>query len=236
MCNRLTLLLLFLYLPTCATVHIFGDSHAYFCFSNASVPSVFAENSVFCIDQTDSASCRPISIHYMGPVTMHRVGRDGLQALDIRNSVQEGDTVVFVFGEIDVRCHIGKQRDEKERAQQDLIQELVQGYMKTIAENVSTYSSIDIVIMSPVPPMDTPPEKISLPIYGSLQDRVTVNNALCDELKYLCDVKGYYFLDIRPEFANFDGSLNWDLSDGIVHVALAHNHIIKEKLFLLTGK
>jgi hypothetical protein len=46
-------------------------------------------------------------MHYLGPVTMHRVGRDGLRAfalntLDI-GAIRRGDALGFIFGEIDVR-------------------------------------------------------------------------------------------------------------------------------------
>ena len=50
----------------------------------------------------------------MGHVTMHRIGRDSLSYFNIKDySVQENVYVVFVFGEIDVRCHIGRIADQK---------------------------------------------------------------------------------------------------------------------------
>jgi hypothetical protein len=72
-------------------IHVFGDSHV----------SEFS-NIPGCL------------LHYVGPITMHRIGRDGLNFLDMTSyGVQENEVAIFVFGEIDCRCHIGKQRDKQ---------------------------------------------------------------------------------------------------------------------------
>jgi hypothetical protein len=191
------------------------------------------EHSLFCFNKNRQSACIDINIHYLGPVTMHRVGRDGQGILNISGAVCEGDTVVFVFGEIDVRCHIGKQRDERGRSLSEVIGILVNKYMMTISENVKQYKHLKVVIMSSTPPCDSDPAFISLPVHGSLQDRVRINNSLCDELARACNERGYYFLDIRPYFSSLDGSLKFELSDGIVHVGLPHNHVIKEELIKL---
>lgn len=216
-----------------STVHVFGDSHAYYCFSNAQVPGNMQEQSLFCFNTNEQSACIDFFIHYLGPVTMHRVGRDGFGILNINRFVQEDDTVVFVFGEIDVRCHIGKQRDEYERCLGEVISTLVNKYMATISQNVKQYARLKVVILGSTPPCDIDPALISLPVHGSLHDRAYINNALCDELARASKERGYYFLDIRPNFSNHDGSLAFELSDGSVHVGLPYNRIIKEKLLAL---
>lgn len=214
-------------------VHVFGDSHAYYCFSNAQEKGSWDEASVFSFSKNGIDRQEWIVIHYLGPITMHRIGRDGLAVLNTRGIAQAGDTVVFVFGEIDVRCHIGKQRDEKRRSLDEVINTLVAKYMRTIAENVKHCLGINVVVTGATPPHDPAPELVSLPMYGTLQDRIKVNNALCEALAAACKEYGYYFLDIRPHFSNPNGSLKCELSDGNVHVGLKHNRIIKEELFKL---
>lgn len=216
-----------------AKIHVFGDSHAFFCFSNRMTRGDFDENSIYCATEYDPALCVELSIRATPSVTMHRIGRDGLAILNIQGSVQNGDVVVFCYGEIDVRCHIGKQRDEKKRSLDEVIDTLVRNYFQTIAQNVSIYTDLKVVIVSPVPPCDPAPQYISLPMHGPLQDRVLVNNALCDELSRSCRERGYGFLDVRSHFSNPDGSLKFELSDGIVHVGLPYNRIIKEQLLEL---
>jgi hypothetical protein len=216
-----------------ATIHVFGDSHAFFCFSNRMTRGDFDENSIFCSAEYDRLLCTELSIRATPSITMHRIGRDGLAILNIQGAVREGDTVVFVYGEIDVRCHIGKQRDQKNRSLHEVIDTLIANYVKTINENVQPYKQVKVVILSTVPPCDPAPQYISLPMHGTLEDRVQINNALCDKLKHTCQELGYYFLDIRPHFSELDGSLKFDLSDGIVHVGLPYNRIIKEELLKL---
>ena len=216
-----------------AKVHIFGDSHAYYCFSNAQEKGEWEERSVFRFKRRGLMRYLRFDIHYLGSVTMHRVGRDGFAILNVGGIVRQGDTLVFVFGEIDVRCHIGKQRDEKGRSLDEIINTLVKNYFRTISANVQLCPDVKVVVMGTVPPRDPAPEFLSLPIYGSLEDRVQVNNALCDALAAACLEHGYYFLDIRPDLSNSDGSMAFELSDGIVHVGLPHNRIIKEELLTL---
>src|SRR5579872_2784969 len=88
-------------------IYVYGNSHAA---SFAEIPG--------CI------------IKWTGPTTMHRIGRDGLSFLDLRmKEIEEGATIVFVYGEIDVRCHIGKQRDLFGRKQDEIIDSLARNYL-----------------------------------------------------------------------------------------------------------
>ncbi len=218
----------------CYAVHVFGDSHAYFCFSNKN-RGTFDENSSFCMKLDDGDFCAPFYIHHLGPITMHRVGRDGFGILDIRGHVKDGDTVVFSFGEIDVRCHIGKQRDAQGRSADEVIKTLVSSYLKTISENVHKYKKLDVVILGPVPPSDMG-HTAFFPVYGSLSERVLLNSLLNDALKAEIDKTDFHFLDIRDLFQNSEGSFELSLSDGSVHVNIAYNRVIKERLFSLVSK
>ncbi len=218
----------------CYAVHIFGDSHAYFCFSNQN-RGPFDEQSIFCMKFDDSDFCVPFYIHHLGPITMHRVGRDGFGILDIRNYIKDGDTVVFSFGEIDVRCHIGKQRDAQGRSADEVVKALVSNYLKTIRENVDQYKKLDVVILGPVPPSDIKNSPFFKP-YGSLSERILLNSLLNETLQEEIKKRGFYYLDIRDLFQNSEGSFETALSDGSVHVGIVHNRVIKERLFSLVNK
>ena len=232
----ISLFVLFIYGCDIETkVHVFGDSHAYFSFSNVAMRGHFDENSVFCLSEYDQTFCTEFNIHHMGPITMHRIGRDGLGVLNIHGIVHEGDTVVFVFGEIDVRCHIGKQRDIGERTVDEIIDTLVTRYFATINQNIEAYKDINAVVMAPVPPSDNGHTSL-FPVYGPIDDRIAINNILASRLKKACIEHSVHLLDVRDIFSAKTGELAYELSDGIVHVGLPHNRIIIEKLLKLITK
>lgn len=131
-------------------IHIIGDSHSL----------MFAE-------------IHECLIHHIGPVTMHRIGRDSLNICNF--GIHNHDFIVFVFGEIDVRCHIGIQRDRHLRSEEDIINTLIDNFIRSILD-CSTGNN-QLMICSVVPPTDTyfNPD---FPFYGTLQDRVLLTNKL----------------------------------------------------------
>lgn len=207
-------------------VHVFGDSHSVGCFR--------ADNTEFnsrSFDYTFNYHDLkiPFSIHWLGPKTMHRIGRDGLGILNVKKyHVLENEVVVFIFGEIDVRCHIGKQRDQAKRALEEILDTLVGNYVKTIIKNRVFYNNINCVIVSVMPP--TYSGNPSYPCYGTLEDRIDITKQLNSKLREVCLLTDIKFLDIYDIYANPNGSLNEALSDQGVHVGVNQNHPIKEAL------
>lgn len=129
------------------TIHVVGDSHAVFCFTGKKSGNI---NDFSYKDHTVQ-----FSINWLGPITMHRIGRDGLSFLNITQfNVIENDIMIFVFGEIDVRCHIGKQRDFGGRNMDEILQCLVKNYCETIIKNRSLYQTVHCVVVNVVPPSD----------------------------------------------------------------------------------
>jgi len=216
-----------------ATIHVIGDSHGFFCFNNKQSLITKDEQSLFFYSKNEKYDAFPFYIHWLESRTMFRVGRDGVAGLNIkRYGVGEGDMVVFVFGEVDVRCHIGKQRDEKQREEQEVIDSLASSYIAAIKSNMKNYSSLKCVVMSIVPPSDKG-FNIAYPYYHTLADRVKLTRSLNDNLRNKCERNGIYYLDIYSLFAKEDGSLNESISDGIIHIHPKNNKIIKEKLIEL---
>lgn len=212
------------------TVHVLGDSHAFFCFNNTQSGITADEMSTFHYVKDGKSCSLSFYIHWLGSRTMHRVGRDGLSGLNIKRfGVKEGDVVVFLFGEVDVRCHIGKQRDQFKRSQAEVIQTLASNYLRTIYENKRQYKNITCIVASVTPPCDRGYNP-SYPFYGPLQDRVRITQELNEALSLHGQRLGIHFLDIYSMYAQEDGSLGVALSDGIVHISPRHNGPIKEKL------
>lgn len=185
--------------------HIFGDSHAEYSF--AGMP--------------DSAN------HARGSMTMHRVGRDGLDAVNFKtNGVNDGNIVFLIFGEVDCRCHIHRQVNLG-RKYEDILEELVENYFRTIRKNAVLYSELNIVIVSVVPPVtmvdyhnSNPPldSEHPFPFIGSDARRVEITRDMNARLKTKAESFNYYFLDINGYYSRPDGTLKFELSDGRCHI------------------
>lgn len=161
---------------------------------------------------------------------MHRVGRDGLLVLNFKkNGVRENDVVVFAFGEIDVRCHIGKQRDLFHRDLNEVIDTLVSNYLSTINENRRLFKNLICIVYSVTPPTDNASAP-NFPIYGSIEDRVFITKCLNERLAQICRRKNVGFIDVFHDYSNLDGTLNLKISDGNVHINPYHNGAIFREL------
>ena len=161
---------------------------------------------------------------------MHRVGRDGLHGLDVRTfGVDENDLAIFVFGEIDIRCHVGKQRDIMKRTSDEIIHTLVRNYLNTILENQKLFAKLHCAIFTVLPPTNRSynPE---FPYYGMLHDRVLLTKAINTLLRAEAQAHGLYLMDVYNDYALPDGSFNPALSDGRVHIDPNKNGPVRKAL------
>lgn len=208
-----------------AAIHVFGDSHAWFCFTEQ---TKIVDKEFFIFEGV------PFYIHWLGPRTIHGIGTHGLQRLAIQQyGVSENDTVVFVFGEIDVRCHLIKQHEMRRKDIRTLLHTLVGNYCKTIAAHRSLYKNLTCVVCSVVPPTDNGLDNEKFPRYGSLRQRIMVTQQLNALLQEYCMYNGFLFLDIYAELATTCGDFDITKKDGVVHVNPRCNEFIKRKLFTL---
>lgn len=182
------------------TIHVIGDSHSNF-FANV-------------------AGCK---VHHIGPRTMFGL-RNGIPVdgyrripLDMRNyNAMPGDYVLYVFGEIDVRTHIGRIRDLQHKSLDEVLDDLVATYVKIIKITSETSQTVPI-ISSVVPPSDlvVNPE---YPFYSTLEDRVNIQRQLNEKLKIVTETEKILYLDYAHYYATPIGSLNHAMSDGHVHI------------------
>lgn len=209
----LTVLSSFAFSKAAPTIHIFGDSHS-----------------------REFEFVPHCTVHWLGPVTMHRMGRDGLSFLNLKQSgVEENQIAIFAFGEIDVRCHVGKQRDQFNRELGEVIETLAVMYIYRILENKAQYKNLTCVVYSVTPPTDSGFNPY-YPYYGSLEERIMISKLLNRRLAELSDQVGIYFLDVYDDYATPEGSLIPEYSDGTVHINHRTNQFIIKKLKVLLQK
>lgn len=205
-------------------IHIFGDSHS-------SIYKYIPE----------------ITVHNVGPVTMHRVGRDGVrgatrrcgpqtkagqereQALGVQlcaasnqgssfreHGIKNGDFVVFIFGEIDVRNHIGKQRDSLGRNEDEILKTLAVNYLQKIHEEASYFDSITCAVRFVTPVSEQTRDPIRHPAHGTKEDRAQLVNKLNGLLRDESSRYGVVYIGGYDEFVAENGFVSSVYcSDGI---------------------
>lgn len=177
------------------TIHTFGDSHSYNGWQD--IPNVVT--------------------HHLGAKLCFSVGRDGI---DISNgyNVQNGDTVIFCFGEIDCRCHVHKHITETNNYM-NIIDNIINNYFIQIQRAVSTYNLVT-VIFNVVPPIErhNTVENPDYPYLGTDDERKTYVLYFNEKLKQKCMEYHYTFFDVYDKYVDCNGFLNKLLSDGSVHI------------------
>lgn len=194
-------------------LHVFGDSHASACFDR------FAD----------------ADIYWLGPVTMHRVARDGAAFVEkYVPSSHSRDIFVFVFGEIDVRCHVGRVAEKQGVARENVISETVSNYVKRISEAMKGRDA-RVVLSSVVPPSDYRDDP-DFPTYGTIDDRIAITSAMNRALNVEAARHGFVFLDFSKFYADRTGRLRVVKSDGAVHIGLDHTRQIRNELARALGE
>lgn len=158
-----------------------------------------------------------ICIHWVGPWTMHRVGKEGLpKPKSLRYHMTKDDFLILCFGEIDCRCHVKKQivngRDENE-----ILQTLADEYFKAIESNPIFGKYI---VMSVIPPAyhNDEYDNKELPFEGTDEERYRFTEKLNRLLKQKCQDHNIIYLDVFSIYQDENGMLDPVLSDGTVHI------------------
>ncbi|MBS0250523.1 MAG: hypothetical protein JSR78_05600 [Proteobacteria bacterium] len=174
-------------------IHVFGDSHAHYLFSR--VPDV--------------------TVHWLGPWTMHRVARDG-PAFTQDGSAD--DTAIFVFGEIDVRCHLVPQAGKARRSIEDVATDL--GHRFIAALKTRRLAAQKFVVLGVVPPLTPLRPNPEIPCRGSDDERIAARKSLNAALESAARDNGIEFIAVPPLYETSRGLMKRHLSDGHAHIAM----------------
>ena len=197
-------------------IYIYGDSHAHFSFKNLTLP----HNNL-----------------WRASITMHRVGRDN-KIINFINAdfLQNNDIIILAYGEVDCRCHIQRQVDMG-RNEDDIINELVTNYTKTIKNNI-TAANVKVIIVGVIPPTKKPDyERHDEPIanefaaVGSDADRVRYTRKINNSLEEAAKNNKYIYFNPYSYYTSDDGTLKYELSDLTVHLG-DNSHFLKSFMAL----
>ena len=220
-------------------LHIIGDSHGYNCFTPNT--AIGCRANVLVPAKEVSHTHVPYAYqftHHLGSRTMHHAGRPGALVTEAtRCGVKAGDAVVFVFGEIDTRCHIVRQQAKHGRTLDEVIDKLAIDYIDGILEVQRMHELAQSVAFAPIPPLDNPGyTSDDFPVFGSIAERIEASRQLRATLSTLCDRHGILFLDVTAHYESARGDLQWDLSDHFCHIASGSQAPAVEALYELLAR
>ena len=179
-------------------IHAIGDSHAVATFAGIS----------------------GVATYHVGPVTMHRVGRPEeplLPAVVAGLPLGQFDVLILCFGEIDVRCHIGRQLDRSGSTLEFVVHELVNRYLAMATTLV--INDVLMAVLAVVPPVPADHAvNPNFPVVGTNEERVEYTRALNRYLAEQCALRGVLFVDVYTPYCDEHGMLRPELSDGSVHI------------------
>ena len=189
-------------------IHTFGDSHA--------------SNIHGGWDNSKMNLPVPIKSNHLGPKLMYSFGRDK-NYLFSHNTVSEGDAVVFCFGEIDCRCHVGKYSP----AWKENIDMLVDNYFQAIKLNAAQYENLTVMVFNVVPQIEREspenawmlPYQRNAPHVGTDPQRSEYTKYMNKKIAEFCGKNNYIFIDVYDKYCNGKGFLQEDLSDKNCHIS-----------------
>lgn len=203
--------------------HIVGDSHSMLTLTPMKEigrrSNIFLETSAY-LNSADSIKYQ--FTHHVGSKTMFGFIRDeNITAEYLAElTIKPMDSVLFVFGEIDIRAHFFKHTTPENL--EDYADNLAKEYVlkiKTITHNLN----LNIALMGCIPPMDGPNyNSEEYPIQGSLEERVMATKMLNSRLQDNAKKEGFKYFDLNDIYELEDGSLDMDKSDLFCHISPHH--------------
>lgn len=177
-------------------IHTFGDSHATNGWND--IPNVLT--------------------HTLGPKLCFSIGRDGINIKD-GYGVNNGDTVIFCFGEIDCRCHMHKHITDNKSYMQ-IIDDIVDNYFAKIKIAIEEFDHLRTAIYNVVPPVQSfnTHNNPGYPFAGRDSQRKTYVLYFNKKIEEKCIEYGFLFFNIYDKYVDDDGYLKKSLSDNQVHI------------------
>jgi len=181
------------------TIHTIGDSHSFNGWHGVNIIN-----------------------HATGPVLCYSFGKEKLNRCNISGyDLNDGDTLIFCFGEIDCRCHIHK-HITKNITYQQIIDNIVEHYMDAIHVNLNTIQVKlkYVCVFNVVPPIERHNtwENPEYPYLGSDEERKSYSLYFNKKLKEKCAENKFIFFDVYDQYTDENGFLKKELSDNNVHI------------------
>ncbi len=214
---------------------VFGDSHVWNLYT--AVHLIGMRGVV--VEAIDVAGRRELKVsRHLGPFTMHRLAERGeLDAALFRDyGVRDGDLVVAVCGEIDIRNHIGRIATEWGTPRASLITDLASRFCRRL-EFALTDLRVRVALSCPTPPLDfAEVARTDVEHVGTIAERIDSTREMTRCLRREAAQRGWEVLDLAADYEDSRGALRAELSDRFCHVDHARKGPACESLMKLAGE
>ena len=138
-----------------------------------------------------------------------------LQAL--LHFAEDGDTVLFVLGEIDCRVNIYRQSIIQKREANEIIFDVVERYGRVV-KDVRDHNPVNVAVLD-VPPAVKQPNVYMVDYYGTRDQRAEIARRFNIVLRDWCEKNEICFIEIYPFLTDERGWLKDEYSVDEVHVS-----------------
>lgn len=160
--------------------------------------------------------------HWISGLLCYSFGIGKLNRVNIKNysDIEDGDIVIFCFGEIDCRCHINR-FITPENDYTKIIDELIKNYVDAVKENINQFTNLTTCLYNIIPPIQK--HKCSspnseYPFVGTDLERQSYHLYFNKKLNEECAINNFIFFDIYDKYTDDDGFLNEEYSDKNIHI------------------
>ncbi len=173
-------------------IHCIGDSHAAFFSGQNEMQPVFPHRSNDVLPWFRS--------YRIGPATAYQLHTKQQTICDILDQVlAHGDSVMFCFGEVDIRAHLVKRAKQEGLAFDVLAEECVDRYVTALL-HYSRYN-VPVLVWGPIATWrDEAP--YDGPSYGTHTERNQMTAMFNDRLRVACPLAGYKFVSIFEDMVD----------------------------------
>lgn len=174
-------------------IHCIGDSHS-------AVFSGKEEMQPIWPDRSDDKT--PFFKSYrIGAVTAYQLdNKTPIINSIIRLNVNKNDSVLFCFGEVDIRAHLIKQMLLQNRSLEDVVKECVDRYFKVLLHYKN--NNINVIAWGPIASWHESKIYTGGPSFGTCLERNNVTKEFNRYLKELCDINNIGFVSIFNEMTD----------------------------------
>lgn len=162
--------------------------------------------------------------HWQGPLLCYNVDRVDLRKVE--PPIHEGDAVCLCFGEIDCRCHVWKhcveRAGDKGKPYQEFIDGIIEKYFAHLRAQVKLLpQGVKIFVYNVPPPVRRceAEENPQFPYLGEDEERQNYVLYFNKRLFAECRRAGFRYFDVYDSYADKDGFLKTEYSDGQVHIS-----------------
>jgi len=211
-------------------IHYIGDSHvSVFSGKDAVIPS-WGEAPAGTWDMFPD-----FRTYRLGPFLAYNIGQNGHMSKEIlfhvlKEAVPIKSKVLLVFGEMDCRIHLVKQKDIQKRSLVDLTEECVSRYFRTVLD--VNWLGYEVMVFGGIPtaPKASEWDNEQWGHYGTHKDRNEAARLFDLRVRGECEKNGLFCLSILDLLVDKDGNTDGSYFMDGIHLSQKAMSLIRKRM------